>query len=69
VKPAAPNLPQQADPADRPDPRRPIPLVYVRESPVLGPPPLTRWQGAAVALFVLSFPVLLALVWWLAASR
>ena len=47
---------------------RPIPLGYVREPPDLSPP-LTRWQGVAVALFVLSFPVLLALVAWLLRMR
>jgi hypothetical protein len=49
----------------------PIPLGY-RGEPAPPPttcPPLTRWQGVAVVLFVASFPLLLLLVWWLTASR
>ena len=51
------------------DASRPVQLVYLREPPGLAPPPLTRWQGVAVVVFILSFPALLALVWWLAAAR
>ena len=48
---------------------RPIPLGYRGEPTLPQYPPLTRWQGVAVVLFVVSFPLLLVLVWWLAASR
>jgi hypothetical protein len=43
-------------------------LGYVREPPDLCPP-MTRWQGVAVVVFILSFPVLLVFLWWLAAAR
>lgn len=44
--------------------QRPIPLAYVRELPDLSPP-MTRWQGVAVVLFLLSFPFLLVMLWLL----
>jgi hypothetical protein len=48
------------------DAREPIPLGYLQEPAELREPPMTPWQGIAVALMLLSFPVLLVFLWWLA---
>ena len=63
------NVTQSTELPSGPDARTPIPLGYLREPAELGPPPLTRWQALAVAGFILSFPALLVLVWWLTAGR
>ena len=72
MKPAAPDgshAGEDGSAGDRREERRALQLVYLREPPGLAPPPLTRWQGVAVVLFILSFPALLLLVWWLVSGR
>jgi hypothetical protein len=81
VNPTSPGRSQETDPAPSPprtpaptrlttiarDAREPIPLGYLQEPAELREPPMTPWQGIAVALMLLSFPALLVFLWWLAA--